>query len=250
MDILDPDRINEQGAELERKGAKAIIARIGGGFPCSFAKSFNMDYVNIISMEETVRDIVSRTWSIVDYIYDHKYANSILTRVLDHVHDAVVAVDKDDNVILFSERAEELFQKDKSTIVNSNIRDSFPELSFISEALADGKRLVDEIVNINNIVVNANVSLIEVDDQIEGVLCIFQDITKLQGLEKKIRYKLNKKGLTARYKFSDILTNNSLMKKTIARASKIGMSDSTAILYGADKTSTCNRGKRGYAYRF
>lgn len=202
VDILDSDRLNEQGAELERRGAKAIIARsggyhhtlgkvsvpvvnlkiytedvlyaimvaekynkklvlvlsgfdefdysewknlirselimeeyykveeiegviskykniyndiviIGGGIPCSFAKSFNMEYVNIIAREETIRDVVSNTWQLVDNIYEHKFNNSILRNVLDHVHDAVVAVDKEGNIIFFNERAEELFKKKK-----------------------------------------------------------------------------------------------------------------------------------------
>lgn len=325
MDILDPERINEQGAELERKGAKAIIARsggyhytlgkvsvpvinlkiytqdvlyaimvakkynkklilvlsdydefdysewknlvgselimekyykadeiegvvskykdihdeiviIGGGFPCAFAESFNMDYVNIISREETVRDIVSRAWQIVDNIYEHKFNNSILRNVLDHVHDAIVTVDKKGNIIFFNERAEELFKKKKSSIIYHKLKKSFPELSFICDALTHNKRITDEIIHIRDVIATANISPISVDGQVEGVLCTFQDITQLQWLEKKIRFELNKKGLTAKHNFSDILTNNTTMKKTLERAIKIGKSDSNAIIYGESGT--------------
>lgn len=325
VDILDSDRINEQGAELERQGAKAIIARsggyhhtlgkvsvpvvnlkiytedvlyaimvaekynkklvlvlsgfdefdysewknlihselimeeydkveeiegvilkyknicndiviIGGGIPCSFAKSFNMEYVNIIAREETIRDVVSNTWQLVDNIYEHKFNNSILRNVLDHVHDAVVAVDKEGNIIFFNERAEELFKKKRNSVINSKLKSSFAELSFICHALENNKILTDEIVHIKDVTANANISPIKVDGQIEGALCTFQDITQLQGLEKKIRFELNKKGLTAKHNFSDILTNNSLMKKTLEKAIKIGNSDSNAIIYGESGT--------------
>ena len=325
MDILDPERIGEQGAELERKRAKAIIARsggyhytlgkvsvpvinlkiytqdvlyaimvaekynkklilvlsnydefdysewknlirseiimekyysaeeiegvvskykdvyneiviIGGGFPCSFAESFNMDYVNIISREETVRDIVSRAWQIVDNIYEHKFNNSLLTNVLDHVHDAVVTIDKIGNIIFFNERAEELFKKKKRSIIYTNLKKSFPELSFICDALTKNKGITDEIVHIRDVVATANISPIGVDGQIEGVLCTFQDITQLQGLEKKIRFELNKKGLTARHNFGDFLTNNHQMKNVLEKANKIGHSDSNAIIYGESGT--------------
>ena len=67
-------------------------------------------------------------------------------------------------------------------------------------------------------------------------MCTFQDITQLQGLEKKIRFELNKKGLTAKHNFSDIHTNNSIMKKTLEKAIKIGNSDSNAIIYGESGT--------------
>lgn len=325
VDILDSERINEQGAELERKGAKAIIARsggyhytlgkvsvpvinlkiytqdvlyaimvaekynkklvlvlsgydefdysewknlirselimevyykveeiegviskykavndqvviIGGGIPCSYAKSFNMDYVNIISREETVRDIVSRAWQIVDNIYEQRFNNSILRNVLDHVHDAVVAVDKEGKIIFFNERAEELFKKKKSSIIFSKIQKSFPELSFIYDALENNKKLTDEIVHVKDVTATANISPIGVDGQIEGVLCTFQDITQLQGLEKKIRFELNKKGLTAKHNFCDILTDNHLMKKALEKAIMIGKSDSNAIIYGESGT--------------
>lgn len=325
IDILDSERISEQGIELEKKGAKAIIARsggyhytlgkvsvpvvnlkiytqdvlhaimtaekynkklvlvlsgydefdyeewknlihselimeeyytveeiegviskykeiydevviIGGGIPCSYAKSFNMDYVNINSSEETVRDIVSRAWQIVDNLFEQKYRNSVLRNVLDHVHDAVIAVDREENVILFNEKAEELFEKNKTSIINNKLKDIFPELSFISDMLINKKSIIDEIVHIKNVVVTANITIMEVDGHNEGILCTFQDITKLQGLEKKIRYEMNKKGLTAKYRFDDMMTFSPLMKRTMASAVNIGMSDSTAMLYGESGT--------------
>lgn len=325
IDILDSDRINEQGIELEKKGAKAIIARsggyhytlgkvnvpvinlkvytqdilnaimnaekynkqiilvlsdydyfnydewkdlihselliekyytvddiqgvvskyrnihdevviIGGGIPCSYAKEYKMDYINLNASDETIRDIISSAWQMVDNLYVQKYRNSILGNILDNVHDAVVAVDKEGKIILFNERAEELFKKEKKNLINYKMKDIFPELNFISTVLKNKKNITDEIVHLKNIIVAANVILIEVEGQIEGVLCTFQDITKLQGLEKKIRYEMNKKGLTAKYNFDDIVTNNPLMKRTLAKAVNIGMSDSTAMLYGESGT--------------
>jgi len=325
IDILDSDRINEQGIELEKKGANVIIARsggyhytlgkvnvpvinlkintldvlysimtaekynkklvlvlsgydkfdynewkslihselimevyytveeiegviskykdihdevviIGGGIPCSYAKSFNMDNINIIASDETVRDTVFRARQIVDNIFEQKYTNSVLRNVLDNVHDAIIAVNKEENVILFNEKAEELFKIDKNDILHKKLMDIFPELSFTSNVLMNKKNIVNEIIQIKNIVVTANINLMKVDGQIEGVLCTFQDITKLQGLEKKIRYEMNKKGLTAKYKFDDIITFNSLMKNILARAAKIGRSDSTAIIFGESGT--------------
>jgi len=325
IDILDSDRINEQGIDLEKKGANVIIARsggyhytlgkvnvpvinlkintqdvlysimtaekynkklvlvlsgydefdynqwkslihseltmevyytveeiegviskykdihnevviIGGGIPCSYAKSFNMDNVNIIASDETVRDTVSRARQIVDNIFEQKYTNSVLRNVLDNVHDAIIAVNKEKNVILFNEKAEELFKIDKNDILYKKLIDTFPELSFTLNVLINKKNIVNEIIQIKNIVVAANINLMKVDDQIEGVLCTFQDITKLQVIEKKIRYEMNKKGLTAKYKFDDILTFNPIMKNMLAKAVKIGRSDSTAIIFGESGT--------------
>jgi len=236
IDILDEDRINEQGLELEKKGVKAIIARsggyhhtlgkvsvpvvnlkiytqdilhaimtaeklskklvlvlsgydefdydewkslinaelimeeyytveeiegvvlkykevndeiviIGGGIPCSYAKTYNMDYVNINATEETIRDIVSRAWQIVDNLFHQKYRNNILNNVLDNVHDAVIAVDKNEKIIMFNERAEELFKKNKKNILYNKLKEVFPDLNFIINVLKSKKSIIDEIVH-------------------------------------------------------------------------------------------------------
>lgn len=325
IDILDSDRINEQGIELERKGAKAIIARsggyrhtlgkvnvpvinfrvyiqdilhaimvaekfnkeiivilsdldyfdydewkglvhskfivdryysvqeienavakyknrksdvviVGGGFPCKYAKEYNMDFVTFAASDETIHDIISIAWETVDNLYEQRYNNNVLKNILDHVHDAVVAINKDEKIMLYNERAEELLNKDKKYVLNYKLKEALPELSFIAEILKSNKNKVNEIINIKNNVVTVNSSFMEVDGKIVGSLCTFQDITKLQGLEKKIRYELNKKGLTAKYKFDEIVAYDQVMKSTLAKAVHIGISDSTAMLYGESGT--------------
>lgn len=328
MDILDSERINEQGIELEKNGAEAIIARsggyhhtfgkvkvpvinlriytqdvlyaimtaekykkklvlvlsgfdkfnyeewkdliyselimekynkveeiegviskykdvydkvviIGGGIPCSYAKSFNMDYVNITSRGETVRDVVSRAWEIVNSIHEQKYSNNVLKSILDHVHDAVIAINAEGQIMLFNERAEELLNKSSDEVLDKKLLDVFPELSLMTEGLKNKKpynNKYNEIINIKNIVVAANISTMESEGKFIGVLCSFQDITKLQNLEKKIRYELNKKGLTTKYKINDIIAYDPAMKVTLSKAVRIGSSDSTVMIYGESGT--------------
>ena len=74
--------------------------------------------------------------------------------------------------------------------------------------------------------------MIKVDNSTYGVLGIIQDITKLQNLERKIRFDLNQKGLYARYTFDDFLFKDKLTKEFIEEAKKIGKSDYTTLLYG------------------
>jgi propionate catabolism operon transcriptional regulator len=89
---------------------------------------------------------------------------------------------------------------------------------------------------LNKIVITSNTSILKVDRQITGVLCSFQDITKLQNLEKKIRYELNKKGLVAKHIFQDIIAYDPVMKDIISKAIKIGLTDSAVMIYGESGT--------------
>lgn len=215
---------------------RANVVIVGGGIPCDEAKKYNLDYVYIDASDESVRDAVSRAWELVDSLYEQRYKNEILNTTLDGVHDAVVAADNEGKIILYNERAKELLKRDRNYVMNRKISEVFPQLSFMADVLRNRNTKNNEIINLRRIVIAANVSLLKIDGQVLGVLCSFQDITKLQNLEKKIRFELNKKGLIAKYKFEDIIAHDQVMKDTLAKAVKIGLSDSTVMIYGESGT--------------
>nr|WP_312579091.1 sigma 54-interacting transcriptional regulator [Sedimentibacter sp.] len=209
---------------------------VGGGIPCKIAQENNLNFVCISASDDSIHDAISSAWEIVDSLYEQKYKNEVLNTTLEGVHDAVLAVDKNGKIILYNGRANELLKKDGSIVLEKQLTDVFPELSFMMDVLRDKTNKYNEIIRIKKTVVAANISVLQIDDNILGVLCSFQDITKLQNLEKKIRYELNKKRLVARFKFEDIIANDQIMKDVLARAVKIGMSDSTAMMYGESGT--------------
>lgn len=212
------------------------VVIVGGGFPCKSAQNYNLNFVHISASDDSVQDAVSRAWEIVDSLYEQKYKNEVLNTTLDGVHDAVLAADKEGKIILYNQRAQELLKKDNYNVLGRNLAEVFPELSTITDVLKTKSNSYNQIMQLKKIVVTANISLLEIERQVVGVICSFQDITKLQNLEKKIRYEMNKKGLVARFRFSDIIAADALMKETMAKAVKIGMSDSTAVIYGESGT--------------
>jgi len=225
-----------EGIVSKYASKQADVVIVGGGIPCKIAQKYNLDYVYIGASDDSIHEAIRRAWEMVDTLYEQKYKNEVLNTTLDGVHDAVLAVDKEEKIILYNERAHELLKKDRESVIDKKLLDVFPELSFMMDVLKSRTNKNNEIIHLKSIVVAANVSLLEIDDHIIGVICSFQDITKLQNLEKKIRYELNKKGLIARYKFEDIIAFDPAMKDTLAKAVKIGMSDSTAMIYGESGT--------------
>lgn len=212
------------------------VVIVGGGIPCKIAQENNLCFVYISASDDSIHDAVSSALEIVDSLYEQKYKNEVLNTTLQGVHDAVLAVDKQGKIILYNERANELLKKDDYNVLDKQLTNVFPELTSMMDVLKDKTNRYNEIIPMKKLVVTANISLLKIDDQILGVLCSFQDITKLQNLEKKIRYELNKKRLVTRYKFEDIIANDPVMKDVLARAVKIGMSDSTAMMYGESGT--------------
>lgn len=217
-------------------GRKDDVVIVGGGIPCAYAEKLGIKNVHIGASDESIYEAVSRARELIDNLHEQKYKNEVLENILDGVHDAVVAIDQNGRIILFNERAEELLKRQSKDIINKSLIDAFPELDFITEVLKNNVNRYNEIRKLKKITVAANTSVLNVEGHINGVLCSFQDITKLQSLEKKIRYETNKKGLVAKYKFEDIIAIDPLMKDTIAKAIKIGFSDSAVMIYGESGT--------------
>lgn len=215
---------------------KEEIVIIGGGIPCTYAQKLGIDNVNIGASKESIYEAITDAKELVDNLYKHKYKNEVLQTVLDGVHDAVIAVDNESKIILYNERAEKLLKKPRCDVIDKKLLDVYPELGFMLDVLESKISQYNQIKKLKRIIVTSNISVLEVDGHINGVLCSFQDITKLQSLEKKIRYEINKKGLVAKYNFYDFVAYDPVTKDTVAKAIKIGMTDSTVMIYGESGT--------------
>lgn len=212
------------------------VVIVGGGIPCIYAENLGIDNVSIGASNESICDAIEHAKQLVDSLYEQNYRNEVLNTILDGVHDAVIAIDKSGKIILYNERAQELLKKSRIDVMEKSIETVCPELIFMMGVLNSGVNQYNKIQNLPDIVITANTSVLKIDGQTHGVLCSFQDITKLQNLEKKIRYELNKKGLVARYKFENIIANDPIMKNTVSKAIKIGLDDSTVMIYGESGT--------------
>lgn len=230
------DNENIEGKVKKYAPRKDNVVIVGGGIPCGHAKKYGLDNIHIGSSKESIYDGVEYARELIDNLHDQKYKNEILRTTLDGVHDAVVAMNQEGNIILFNERAEELLRKNGVDVLDKKLVEVFPELDFMTDVLMSKVNQYNEIKKLKNIIIAANISILNVDGHVHGVLCSFQDITKLQRLEKKIRYELNKKGLVAKYTFQDFIANDPIMKDTIAKAIRIGLSDCTVMIYGESGT--------------
>lgn len=231
----------EERDEIEGKVKKYIdkkdsVVILGSGIACSIAREHGIDNVFINASKESIYETINYAKELSNNLYQEKYKSEVLKNILNEVHDAVIAVDNHGKIILYNERAKELLKKDNFEVINKSILDVFPKLDFIIAVLENKMEIYNDVKFLNDLVVAVNASIINVDGNIQGVLCSFQDITKLQKLEKKIRYQLNKKGLYAKYDFEDIIAHDYAMKATIEKAKKIGKNDCTVIIYGESGT--------------
>ncbi|WP_432407903.1 sigma 54-interacting transcriptional regulator [Wukongibacter sp. M2B1] len=230
----EKDEIKGKVEKYRDKKEEVII--VGSGIACVLAREYGMDNVFINATKESIYDTIKYAKELLDNLEEEKFKTEVLKTILDGVHDAVIAVDNEHRVILYNERAQELLGKDAEYVMKENLLEVLPCLGFMIDILENKVDKHGEIKYLDDLIITTNTSILKVDGRTYGVLCSFQDITKLQKLEKKIRYELNKKGLYAKYRFENLIANDPIMKETIEKAKKVGASDCTVIIYGESGT--------------
>ena len=73
-------------------------------------------------------------------------------------------------------------------------------------------------------------------DSSSHYIMTLRDVTELQRLEKNIRYKLTKTGMTASHHFDDIKTVDGNMKKVIQRAATMAEYNAPILIQGESGT--------------
>ncbi|WP_195937858.1 sigma 54-interacting transcriptional regulator [Romboutsia sp. 1001713B170131_170501_G6] len=211
---------------------KEDIVIVGSGIACSFARQYNIDNVFINASEESITEAIEYSKNIIRSLSNEKFNNQMLINILDGVKDGIIAIDTKGKIILFNESAKKILNTKKEEVYNKNIKEVFPCMDWLVEAMIKNESHKRKIRNINKLTVNTRSVPIIVDGQVQGIIGILQDITNIQSLERKIRMDLNNKGLCAKYTFDDYIFKDEISKEIVEMAKKIGKTEFTTLLYG------------------
>ena len=231
----------KNGEDIENVYIEAISTDsdcvvVGGGVICSLARGDGISSVFINASDESITEIINHAEEVLGYLNNAQYQHELLSKMLNNVQDAVIVIDENDKVQLFNERAQNILKVGSARIMNKKLSNILPDFSFLKDNLINEIEEKEKLIRIRSLVLNYSTSLIWKDNKIKGMLLIFQDTTRLQRLEQKIRRELNKKGLVARYNFKDIIYADESMDIVIKRAKMIGKRDSSVVIYGESGT--------------
>jgi len=230
----DGEAIEDIYKNIIKTNSEIVI--VGGGVVSSYARSDGFPFVFINASVESIVETIDYAKELMDSLNSMDFQHELLTKTLDNVRDAVVVIDKNGEVQVFNKRAEDILKIGMGRVIGKILYEVLPKFDFLSKNFALEKEKKEELLWIDSLVISYSTSLIWGDHKIKGMLLTFQDTTRLQMLEQKIRRMLNKKGLVAKYNFSDIIYEDSSMDMMIKKAKKVGQSDSSAVIYGESGT--------------
>ncbi|MBN2898515.1 MAG: sigma 54-interacting transcriptional regulator [Clostridia bacterium] len=229
------------GDEIEAVYQKAVeecpkSILVGGGVVCNLARKDGVPSVFVNASSESIVEVVEHAKEVIEHLNSKDYQQELLGKTLNNVRDAVVMIDEQGQVLMFNKRAESILKVGSPRIMGKTLYKVLPKLAFLMDDLKEQREKKDELLWLDTLVISYNTSLIWYDNDIKGLLMTFQDTTRLQNLEQNIRRKLSKKGLIAKYDFSNIIYQSAVMEDMIHKAKIIGKSNSTVVLYGESGT--------------
>jgi len=210
------------------RGIKVIV---GDTVVNRIAKKYGSRCILIESGEEVVLNAMEEAIRVLRAAQTERERMQRFMAVIDYTSDGVIATDKDERITVFNRNAEKILGKSKEKAEGELLANVVGD-NALSELTKKRSIKIDSIYDIGNVKLAINHVPIVVDGDDTGSIITFQDITKIQSLEKKIRLKLNEKGFIAKYTFKDIIHESEVMKKCIKRAETYGGYDSSVLISG------------------
>ncbi|MFZ5946264.1 MAG: sigma 54-interacting transcriptional regulator [Bacillota bacterium] len=195
----------------------------------------DMELNLITSGREAVLQAFEEAQQILKISEEEKEKHKRFQLVLDFVHDGVVVTDEKGIISFLNPIAEEVFKIKKEEVIGKESSDAIPN-SKINRVLETGKAEIDQLQEIGDGHILTNRIPINVNGQIKGVVTTFQEVSKIQDAERKIRQNLFNKGLVAKYDFNDILSRDSNMKRLVEIARDYAKTDATVLIQGESGT--------------
>jgi PAS domain S-box-containing protein len=214
---------------------RSVDVVVGDTLAVRKAQDAGMGVELIVSGKEAVSNAVDEAAKIVHAVRRERENTEQLSTLLDALSEGVISIDRSGRVVLYNPTAEQLFGVPRENVVGRSITEVFPD-SRLPQTVRTGQRDVGSVQHTARSIIAANRVPIQVGEEITGAVATFQDVTKIEEVEQRIRQTLSQKGLTARRTFDSLVGKSSAINDAIRLARRYATSDSTVLLKGESGT--------------
>lgn len=214
QDILDRLDINSESAIV----GTAILPRI---------TNIPLPIFTIMPSNPTIFSLYQYARDLALFNKRERHQLSLFTTVLSQVEEGIIIYDRKGHISHINAQAQRFLNVPAETAAIQDIFTGTPKKPPMTFS--------DVILERNPYTLVLNSSSFQLDGAPCYILNI-RDVTQLQRLEKNVRYKLAKTGLTAAHHFSDILTTDANMDKIKATAKTMAAYDAPVLIQGESGT--------------
>lgn len=230
--------VSEMELFLQNLNAPKDTLVIGSGFVLEPAAKRGFDTVQLHSSPDSIREARATALQILEERDKEAAKARQIATILANIEDGVVVLDASHRVILCNQKGEELLGIPQSRLLDRNLMEVLPQFQPVQKAYQQGKT-TERLVQTSHHTLSVKATPVSDTSRAPSagdILLTLRDVTKLQELEKNLRFQMSRRGLTAKYHFEDILTREESMRRLIQWSRDCAGSSSTVMIYGESGT--------------
>ena len=205
---------------------------IGGRVGAKYAEQYGMRGIEISAGEDSLRRAIMEALHILELNEIERLKSARVRAAFDSISEGIIVADADGDITVMNERAEDVLRRKE---IQPDYFDQIKNEVF--RELRSGKTgEQSRIITVGKERLAITYKRIETDGTFEGGLATFENVSKIQKLETKIRSELHKKGFVAKYRFTDIVGSSAGMKEVCRKASLYATSNSNILIEGESGT--------------
>lgn len=214
---------------------ESIDAVVGGLSAYEIAEEMGINAVMIKTGKESICRAVDEAIRVVEVTRSEREKTNRIKTIMNYSLEGIISTDRGGIITLINKYAAGFFNTEEERVIGSHISRYIPRLD-VESVIKGDKKILGEIQKLEDKMISVNCVPIEGKNENIGSVITFQDVTKIQELEGKIRKELYVKGFVAKYDFNDILCKDKSMTETIRIAKRFSMSDLDILISGETGT--------------
>lgn len=213
-------------------GAAVVI---GGVYTCLYAKDLGLETIFLKTGREAAWYALAEAKRVAVISRREQGKALRFKTILDYAYEGVIAIDEQNVISVFNAPAEKMLSIDAKDVVGRKVEELTS--TDLQKILASReKESIGELIRYNNTNLAVNVVPIVLKSQKFGTVFTFQEVTKIQEMENKIRKKIYYRGHVAKHTFGDIIGGSKRIAQVIQVAKRFGKVDSNILLIGETGT--------------
>jgi len=225
----------EHESAVEEKVLSAIADKVdvivGGAITGKVVEKHGLPFALIENSAESLLQAAQEARNIAFARQQEKTKSNLFRAVLNYAYDGIISVNQEGKITFFNPVAERITHISGSSAIGQPIRQIWPDLD-LEKVLDSRQDDLGQLLKLNEDYVVCNKVPIFVNDKVVGAVATFQDATRLQQMEARVRRRLFASGHVAAFQFKDVVGTSPPLQRSIALARDFALTDSSILILG------------------